>query len=82
MLGILALLMFVAAGLTSCFDASWSTWQVLLVAVLVSASVFSWHGVTWPKQLGSLHRQCVARLQVAYYHLGNLVALFCHYFIR
>ena len=46
MLGILALLMFVAAGLTSCFDASWSTWQVLLVAVLVSASVFSWHGVT------------------------------------
>ena len=46
MLGILALLMFVAAGLTSRFDASWSTWQVLLVAVLVSASVFSWHGVT------------------------------------
>ena len=46
MLGILALLMFVAAGLTSCFDASWPTWQVLLVAVLVSASVFSWHGVT------------------------------------
>ena len=46
MLGILALLMFVAAGLTSRFDASWSTWQVLLVAVLVSTSVFSWHGVT------------------------------------
>ena len=46
MLGILALLMFGAAGLTSCFDASWSTWHVLLVAVLVSASVFSWHGVT------------------------------------
>ena len=46
MLGILALLMFVAAGLTSRFDGSWSTWQVLLVAVLVSASVFSWHGVT------------------------------------
>ena len=46
MLGILALLMFVAVGLTSRFDASWSHWQVLLVAVLVSASVFSWHGVT------------------------------------
>ena len=46
MLGILALLMFVSVGLTSLFDASWSTWQVLLVAVLVSASVFSWHGVT------------------------------------
>ena len=46
MLGILALLMFVAVGLTGRFDASWSTWQVLLVAVLVSASVFSWHGVT------------------------------------
>ena len=46
MLGILALLMFVSVGLTGLFDASWSTWKVLLVAVLVSASVFSWHGVT------------------------------------
>ena len=46
MLSILALLMFVAVGLTSRFDALWSYWQVLLVAVLVSASVFSWHGVT------------------------------------
>ena len=46
MLGILALLMFVAVALTSRFNASWSTWQVVLVAVLVSASVFSWHGVT------------------------------------
>ena len=46
MLSILALFMFVAVGLTSRFDASWSYWQVLLVALLVSASVFSWHGVT------------------------------------
>ena len=46
MLGILALLMSLAVGLTSRFDTLWSTWQVLVVAVLVSASVFSWHGVT------------------------------------
>lgn len=45
MLGILALLMFLAVGLTSLFDASWSRWQVTVVAALVSISVFSWHGV-------------------------------------
>ena len=46
MLGILALLMSLSVGLTSRFDTLWSTWQVLVVAALVSASVFSWHGVT------------------------------------
>ena len=45
MLSILAFLMFLAVCLTSFFDASWSIWQVTLVAALVSISVFSWHGV-------------------------------------
>ena len=45
MLSILAFLMFLAVFLTSFFDASWSSWQVTLVAALVSISVFSWHGV-------------------------------------
>ena len=45
MLSILAFLMFLAVGLTSLFDASWSSWQVTLVAAIVSISVFSWHGV-------------------------------------
>ena len=46
MLGILALLMFLAVGMTSLIDFTWSNWQVMFVAVLVSISVFSWHGVT------------------------------------
>ena len=46
MLGILALLMFLAVGITSLFDSTWLKWQVTFVAVLVSISVFSWHGVT------------------------------------
>ncbi len=46
MLGILALLMFLAVGMTSFIDFTWSNWQVTFVAVLVSISVFSWHGVT------------------------------------
>ena len=45
MLSILAFFMFLAVCLTSFFDASWSSWQVTLVAALVSISVFSWHGV-------------------------------------
>ena len=45
MLSILAFLMFLAVCLTSFFDASWSIWQVTLVATFVSISVFSWHGV-------------------------------------
>jgi len=46
MLGLLALLMFVAVGLTSLFEPSWPRWQVTLVAICVSLTVFSWHGVT------------------------------------
>jgi len=46
MLGVLALLMFLAVGMTSLIDFTWSNWQVMFVAVLVSVSVFSWHGVT------------------------------------
>ena len=46
MLGILALLMFLAVGMTSLIDFTWSNWEVMFVAVLVSISVFSWHGVT------------------------------------
>ena len=46
MLGFLALLMFFAVYLTGLFDPLWPRWQVTLVAVFVSISVFSWHGVT------------------------------------
>jgi MFS family permease len=46
MLGLLALSMFIANGFTSAFDADWETWQITLVATAISATVFSWHGVT------------------------------------
>ena len=46
MLGLLALLMFVANGFTSAFNPDWATWQITLVAAAISATVFSWHGVT------------------------------------
>ncbi len=46
MLGLLALSMFIANGFTSAFDADWETWQITLVAAAISATVFSWHGVT------------------------------------
>ena len=46
MLGLLALLMFLAVALTSSFDSSWAAWQITLVAIGVSITVFSWHGVT------------------------------------
>ena len=46
MLAILALLMFLAVGMTSLIDFTWSNWRVTFVAVVVSISLFSWHGVT------------------------------------
>lgn len=45
MLGVLALAMGVAIGLTSLIDESWAVWQVTAVATGVTATVFSWHGV-------------------------------------
>ena len=46
MLGLLALFMFVAVSLTSKFSVHWAAWHVVLVSAGVSATVFSWHGVT------------------------------------
>ncbi len=46
MLGILAILMFISVSLVSLFSPVWTYWQITLVAIAVSASVFSWHGVT------------------------------------
>ena len=46
MLGFLAILMFLAVSGVALFSPIWADWQVTLVAIVVSASVFSWHGVT------------------------------------
>ena len=46
MLGFLAILMFFSVSAVSLFSPVWAHWQVTLVAIAVSASVFSWHGVT------------------------------------
>ena len=46
MLGFLAIFMFIAVSLTSMFSANWPTWLIVLVSASVSATVFSWHGVT------------------------------------
>jgi len=46
MLGFLAILMFFAVSGVALFSPIWANWQVTLVAIAVSASVFSWHGVT------------------------------------
>ena len=46
MLGLLALLMFVSNCFVSLFDTDWQNWQITLAAAGISASVFSWHGVT------------------------------------
>ena len=46
MLGMLAILMFISVSLVSLFSPVWAYWQITLVAIAVSASVFSWHGVT------------------------------------
>ena len=46
MLGFLAILMFFAVSCVALFSPIWTDWQVTLVAIAVSASVFSWHGVT------------------------------------
>jgi len=45
MLAALALAMAVAVGLTSLFDETWTVLQITLVSSVVSATVFSWHGV-------------------------------------
>jgi len=44
-LGSLALAMYVSVSLTSLFNENWYDWQILLVAVFVTGTVFSWHGV-------------------------------------
>jgi len=46
MLGLLAVLMFFSVSAVSLFSPVWAYWQITLVAIAVSASVFSWHGVT------------------------------------
>ena len=37
--------MYVSVSLTSLFNENWYDWQILLVAVFVTGTVFSWHGV-------------------------------------
>ena len=45
MLGLLAMGMFISAWFTGSIKTDWYSWQILFVAIGVSASVFSWHGV-------------------------------------
>ena len=46
MLGLLAIFMFITVSLTGMFSASWASWLIVFVSASVSATVFSWHGVT------------------------------------
>ena len=46
MLGFLAIMMFLGVSSVALFSPVWADWEVTLVAIVVSASVFSWHGVT------------------------------------
>jgi sugar phosphate permease len=46
MLGLLAIFMFITVSLTSMFNANWASWFIVVVSAGVSATVFSWHGVT------------------------------------
>ena len=46
MLGFLAIFMFITVSLTGMFSAHWASWVIVVVSISVSATVFSWHGVT------------------------------------
>ncbi len=46
MLGFLAIFMFITVSLTGMFSANWASWVIVVVSISVSATVFSWHGVT------------------------------------
>ena len=46
MLGLLAISMFVTVSFTGMFSAHWASWLIVFVSASVSATVFSWHGVT------------------------------------
>ena len=46
MLGFLAIFMFITVSLTGMFSANWASWVIVVVSTSVSATVFSWHGVT------------------------------------
>ena len=46
MLGFLAIMMFLGVSSVALFSPAWADWEVTLVAIVVAASVFSWHGVT------------------------------------
>ena len=46
MLGFLAIFMFITVSLTGMFSANWASWIIVVVSISVSATVFSWHGVT------------------------------------
>ena len=46
MLGLLAIFMFISVSLTGMFSANWDSWVIVAVSASVSATVFSWHGVT------------------------------------
>ena len=46
MLGLLAIFMFITVSLTGMFSDNWASWLIVVVSASVSATVFSWHGVT------------------------------------